>query len=296
MEKKHGANFGNVFVIIFGGLLLAIGLSGFTVPNRIASGGLGGLGTIFFHKFGLPVGMTILVGNIFLISMQAKIVGLKAAWKTILSVVSTSIFTDMLMYGVAGWKLEPLTHDPILACLYGGIFSGLGTGITFRVGGTSGGVDIIGQVLTHLRHIPVGDTILVANSLVSIAAGFAFGPELALYGLLMVFFSGRVIDTVLEVIADNRSVLIISKNPDEISWGIIEELHRGVTCLDGRGMYTGKPTNILLTAVRRGEMPILRRVVHEFDPKAFIIVGDARQVVGKGFVNLDTEVSREKDV
>ncbi|MFZ5952153.1 MAG: YitT family protein, partial [Candidatus Rifleibacteriota bacterium] len=152
------------------------------------------------------------------------------------------------------------------------------------------------QILHVKYHVPVGDVILITNIMVTCLAGWAFGPELALYGLTTVFFSGKVIDAVLEGMSVFRSVMIISSHSDEIGWAIIEELHRGVTCLNGYGVYSGKPTNVLLTAVRRKEMPILRNLIYEFDPNAFVIVGDARQVLGRGFIKLDEEVRREKDV
>jgi uncharacterized membrane-anchored protein YitT (DUF2179 family) len=156
-------------------------------------------------------------------------------------------------------------------------------------------MDIVSQILNFRYHIPVGDTILISNILVTGLAGYAFGPELALYGLITVFFSSKVIDAVLEGMSVFRSVMIITRHSDEIAWAIIEDLHRGVTSLEGTGVYSGRPTTVLLTAVRRKEMPILRQIIHEYDPGAFVIVGDARQIIGKGFVNLEEEVRREKD-
>ena len=265
---------------------------GFTVPNKIASGGLSGLATILFFAINLPVGVTLFLGNFFLIILQVKLIGKKTAWKTLLSVIVTAIFIEFLMNVV---QLKALTKDPILACLYGGILSGIGIGLTFRAGGTTGGVDIISQILHIKKHIPIGDVILISNCFVTLVAGITFGPELALYGLITVFFCGKVIDAVLEGVSVFRSVLIVSKKSDEISWAIIEDLHRGVTSLDGHGVYSAVKTDILLTAVRRREIPILRRLIYTYDPSAFVIIGDARQVIGKGFIRLDDEVRREED-
>lgn len=278
-------------IILTGSAIMTFGSVCFTIPNKIAAGGLMGLATVFYYTIGLPVGTVLAIGNLILIALQSWLIGFKSAWKTIISVVFTGFFIDLLMNV---FHIPPLTHNPILACLYGGILSGVGVGIVFRAGGTTGGVDIVGQILHHRYHFPIGDAILATNCLITLFAGFAFGPELALYGLLTIFFSGKVIDAVLEGISVYRSVLIISKNAEEISWGIIEELHRGATCLDGRGMYTGKPTNILLVAVRRMEMPQLRSLIYDLDPDAFVIVGDARQILGKGFINLGDQVQREK--
>jgi len=262
----------------------------FTAPNKIASGGLTGLATVLYFAVGTPIGTMVLIGNLLLLAIQAKMIGLGSVWKTVLSVIVTSVLTDLMMGPL---HVAPLAKDSLLACLYGGILSGIGVGLTFRAGGTTGGIDIVALIFHHRWHIPIGDTILGANFLITLIAGMVFGPDLALYGLITVFFSGRVIDTVLEGMSVYRSVLIISKQADEIGWGIIEELHRGVTRLDGLGMYTSRPTHILLVAVRRQEMPILRSLIHEFDPNAFIIVGETRQILGKGFINLGEQVRRE---
>jgi uncharacterized membrane-anchored protein YitT (DUF2179 family) len=194
------------------------------------------------------------------------------------------------------FKLPALTNDPILACLYGGLVGGVGVALAFKAGGTTGGMDIISQIMHVKRQVPVGDVILISNIFVTGLAGWAFGPELALYGLITVFFNGKVIDAVLEGMSVFRTVFIISKFPDEVGWAIIEELHRGVTCLNGHGVYSGKPSSVLLTAVRRKEVSRLRMLVYEFDPQAFIIVGDARQVLGKGFIDFNEEMRREKDL
>ena len=281
----------DVIYIIVGSILLAFSLSAFTVPNKIATVGLTGIATILYYIIGTPVGAVVLGGNLVLISLQAWLIGRRSAWKTLLSILVTSAAIELMMnvYG-----MPPLTKDPILACLYGGLISGVGVGMTFRAGGTTGGVDIISQILHFRYHIPVGDVMLFSNVLVTGLAGYAFGPELALYGLITVFFSSKVIDAVLEGMSVFRTVFIISRFPDEISWAIIEDLHRGVTCLNGVGVYTAKPTSVLLTAVRRKEMPILRQIIYEYDPDAFVIVGDARQILGHGFVRLGDEINREK--
>lgn len=291
MSGKRSILWWDIPLILIGSAIMTAGLVFFIVPNKIVSGGLSGLGTIFYFTLGFPVGTVMTIGNLILISIQSWLIGFRSAWKTVVSVVFTGVLIDLLMNSA---HFKPLTHEPILACLYGGILTGIGVGLVFRAGGTTGGVDIVGLILQHLFHIPIGDGILATNFCITLLAGFAFGPDLALYGLITVFFSGKVIDAVLEGITVYRSVMVISKCPDEISWAIMEELHRGVTSIDGRGMYSGQATNILLVAVRRMEMPQLRRLIHEFDPEAFVIVGEACQVLGKGFVSLGDQVRREK--
>jgi len=290
MARQTNVRAMDVLLILFSSLLMSIGIVCFTAPNKIASGGLTGLATIMYFAIGTPIGAVVLIGNLILLGFQAKLIGAGSVWKTVMSVIVTSTLTDLMMGPL---QIQPLAKDALLACLYGGILSGIGVGLTFRAGGTTGGIDIVALILHHRWHIPIGDTILGMNFLITMIAGYVFGPNLALYGLITVFFSGRVIDTVLEGMSVYRSVLIISKQADEIAWGIIEELHRGVTRLDGMGMYTSRPTHILLVAVRRQEMPMLRCLIHEFDPNAFVIVGETRQILGKGFIDLGEQVRRE---
>ncbi len=281
----------DIFYLISGALLLAFSMTAFTVPNRIAPGGISGIATILFFVVKMPVGFTILICNIVLIAMQAKIIGRGSAWKTLFSIIVNSAAIEVMMNVI---PVAPMTTNPILAGLYGGILSGIGVGITFKAGGTSGGMDIVSQKLHYKYRIPIGDVTLVSNIVVTGLAGFTFGAELALYGLITVFFTSKVIDAVLEGMSVFRTVTIISKQSDVIGWAIIEELHRGVTSLEGIGMYSGKPVGVLLTAIRRGELPILRRIVYDNDPKAFVIVGDARQVIGHGFTKLEDEVRFQK--
>ena len=290
--KKYPVRFIDIFYIIFGSIIVAFSLVGFTVPNKIATGGLSGIATILYYSLGTPLSITIFLGNFGLVIAQVLVIGKRSAWKTLMSVSVTSafiaLFTNIL-------HLQALTHNGILACLYGGILLGIGIGITFRGGGTTGGMDIISQILHAKFHFPIGDTILISNCFVTVAAGYVFGPELALYGLVTVFFTGKVIDAVLEGISVFRNVFIVSQHSDEISWSIIEDLHRGVTCINGSGVYSAKPTNILMTAIRRRELPMLRRIIYNYDPTAFVIIGDARQVIGRGFVKLDDEIRIEED-
>ncbi|MDD2997610.1 MAG: YitT family protein [Erysipelotrichia bacterium] len=281
----------DIFYIVFGAFLLAFSLVAFTVPNKIAPGGLTGIATILYFTLKLPVGMTMLLGNVFLIGLQAYTIGSKTAWKTLSSIIITSILIEVMMNV---FKCPPMTTNPILGCLYGGILSGIGIGLTFKAGGTSGGMDVVSQILHYRYRIPIGDVTLVSNVIVTLLAGYSFGAELALFGLITVFFTSKVIDAVLEGMSVFRTVFIISKQSDEIAWAIIEELRRGVTSLDAIGVYSGKPVGVLLTAVRRGELPVLRRLISEFDPKAFVIVGDARQIIGAGFTKIEDEVRFDK--
>ncbi len=279
----------DVLFMTAGLVLSTMGLVNFLIPMQIVPGGLTGIGTILFHKFGIPIGMFVMGGNVILIAVQAKLIGARSSGKTIVAIVVQNIVLDLLtsVYCVAPWA-----NEPMLAALYGGILGGLGVACMFQAGATTGGSEIIAQLLLKLRGVPVGTTLWVADAVVTLAAGMAFGPALALYALIKVYVSGVVIDGFLEGFAVKRLVLIVSSQAEAIGWGIIEELNRGATILNARGMYTGKPTEVLLTAIQRHQVPFLEKVVYSIDPNAFIIVSDARRILGKGFEELG-EVVRD---
>lgn len=282
----------DILWIVAGAAVCSVGLVAFTIPNKIASGGLSGLATVLYYAAGLPVGAVVLGGNALLLLLQWRVVGPRSIGKSVLGIGVMSALIEYLMRGL---QVPALVNDPLLACLYGGILGGVGVGMVFRGGGTTGGTDIVAQVIHRQYRVPVGEAILVTNFLVTVAAGFVFGPELALYGLITVFFSGRVVDIVLEGMSVNRLAFVISDQADVIAQGIIEEIRRGATSVDVRGSYTGSERQMLLVALRRNEVPLLRRLVNSLDPTAFVIVTDARQILGKGFVSLSAEVAREEE-
>lgn len=287
-KKPDSLRFMDVFNMLFGSILLAYGLVAFNTPNDIVPAGLTGIATILYAVARVPIGITLLLGNLFLIFLQARIIGSKSAGKTLFIAIVSSIAIDFLMKYSESLKI--VTKDPLLACLFGSLICGTGIAMTFKAGGNTGGMDIVSQIMQFKFRIPIGDTLLFGNVLVTVLAGYNFGIEKALYSMIFAFLSSRVIDAVLEGVSIFRTVFVITKEPDVIGWGIIEDLRRGVTSLEGTGIYSGKPVNMLMTAIKRGELNILRQIVYRHDPKAFIIVGDARQVLGQGFSKLEDEV------
>ncbi len=307
MERsKDSLRFLDFINLTFGSWLLGYCVAAFTAPNNIVPVGLTGIATILYGIKQIPIGLTILIGNIFLIALQIKMVGKKAAWKTIYVTVVSSIATDIMM-GVYNFSsisthlafldnlekhfiVTSLTSDLFLASLYGGICSGIAMGLIFKTGGTTGGTDIITQIVHFAYKLPIAHVSLCLNVAVLAACAYFKGMHIAMYSLLFVYVSSKVIDIVLEGVSNFRTVFIFTSEPDVIGWAIIEDLRRGATTLEGTGIYSGKKINILMTAIKRGELPLLRTIVYEFDPKAFIIVGDARQILGQGFAKLEDEI------
>ncbi|MDT3703356.1 MAG: YitT family protein [Thermincola sp.] len=268
------------FFILIGVLLTAVGLDMFLVPNRIAAGGVSGIATILHYVAGFPVGTAMLAINIPLFIIGIKQFGLGMGLRSLFGTVTLSLLIDLM----ASLEIPEPTQNPLLASIYGGIIVGIGIGIVFRNKGTTGGTDLAAAIINNYMKLSVGVVLFIVDASVIIAAGLAFhSAELALYALLTVFLTARVIDIVQEGFGNTKAALIISNKPEEVADAILKKLDRGVTSLSGKGMYTGNEREVILSVVTRPEISILKDLVHEIDPKAFVILTDVHEVLGEGF-------------
>jgi uncharacterized membrane-anchored protein YitT (DUF2179 family) len=179
--------------------------------------------------------------------------------------------------------LRSVTSDPLLYTLYGGLLDGLGVGLVFRARGTTGGIDIVARLLEQRYGIQPGRAMLGMNAAVFGAAFIGYGPEKALYALLVAFVGGLALDYTLAAGTGARQALIVTSNPDALTSAILHDLGRGVTMLEGYGGYTGAERAVLLCVVGRAELSFLKEIVSRADPHAFVIVGEASEVLGEGF-------------
>lgn len=263
--------------VLIGTAIVAAAFQLFLVPNQIAAGGISGLGIILFHLLRIPVGLTILLLNLPLFIIAAKIFGGRFIVRGLFGATALSALVELLAF------LPVVTEDLLLASLYGGIVMGIGIAIVFRARGSTGGTVLAAQVLNKLFGFTMGQSLLGVDFLVVALAGLVFNLELAMYALISLFVSSRVIDLVQEGLGNSKAALIISDKTDEIAEKIIKELDRGATVLTGKGAYTGQAREMVLTVVSQSEVPRLKNIVHETDPRAFVIVGSAHEVVGEGF-------------
>lgn len=261
-----------------GSLITALGLVAFLIPHKIAAGGVSGLATVIHYVFGFPVGLTMLFFNIPLFLIGMKELGITVGVKSLFGTVILSLFIDGLSPFIGVW-----TTNPLLATLYGGVLSGLGLGIVFRSKGTTGGTDLAAALIHKYLKSSLGMSLLAIDGLVIILAGFAFSVEAALYALITVFVTGKLIDVVQEGLEYAKAAYIISEKYQDIADIILSELNRGVTSLSGKGIYTGEEKEVLLCVVSRREVSELKELVYKVDPRAFVIVSDVHEVLGEGF-------------
>jgi len=259
--------------------LTALGLDMFLIPNKIAAGGVSGIATILHYLVGVPVGAAMLVLNVPLFLMAIYRLGLKFGFRSLYGTLAVSLSIDAL----APFVPVP-TGDLLLACLFGGVLVGLGLGIVFRYRGTTGGTDLAAAVLRSYTGANVGQLLFLVDATIVLAAGFAFNSaELAMYALIALVVSIRVIDMVQQGLRRAKAAFIISANPGAIAAAVMEQLQRGATLLDGHGAWSGKKREVLLVVMNSNEVSKLKALVADQDPQAFVIVTEIHEVLGEGF-------------
>ena len=268
-------------LILLGAFLQALSMRLFLVPASLVSGGISGIAQILHYSLGWPIGLVVLLGNIPLFIIGWRYLGgPRFTLRTLFSIVVFSIFTDVL---IAITGSDPITNDILLNTLYGGILLGVGLGIVYLGRGTSGGTDILGRILNQRLGMSISMAYLLTDSFAVILAGFFFGWEKALYGLIMIFLSGVAADTASQGASIIRTAFIITDETEKVVSSIQQQLDRGSTVISAKGGYTGKDRPIVYCVVTAAEVIRLKSIVHEADPDAFMVVGQANEALGEGF-------------
>jgi uncharacterized membrane-anchored protein YitT (DUF2179 family) len=274
-------------LVLLGALFQALALRIFLIPAQLASGGVSGLSQILNNYTGWPIGIMVLIGNLPILILGWRFLGgPRFAARTAFALITFSILVDVPMNFLPG---NGLTDDLILNSLYGGVISGIGFGLVYRGRGTSGGSDVLARILSHWKGIPVSQSYLMTDALIILLAGLAFSWENALYALVMLYVSGIAAESISQGSNILRTGMIITANPDPIKDEIFHRLRRGVTIMDVRGGYSGEEKTILLCVVTRAEIPHLKALTRELDPRAFIIIGHAHEVRGEGFLPINED-------
>lgn len=274
---KKTAVYIEYFGVLLGTAVVAASFNMFLLPNKIAAGGISGLGVILYFLLQVPAGLTIFLLNLPLFILAARMFGAPFIFRGLFGAVSLAVLVEVLAV------LPVVTYDLLLASLYGGILMGIGIALVFRARGSTGGTVLAAQLLNKIFGSTMGQSLIGADFLVVALAGLIFNLELAMYSLISLFVSSRVIDLVQEGVSTSKATLIISDHCERIVSRILGELNRGATVFTGKGAYTGLPREMVLTVVSQAEVPRLKAIVHETDSRAFVIVGNAHEVLGEGF-------------
>jgi uncharacterized membrane-anchored protein YitT (DUF2179 family) len=265
-------------LLTIGALISATNVDLFLAPVNIAPGGVSGAAIILNEFTNWPIGLVMLVLNIPLLALGFRYLGrFRFLVRTAYVVILFSLGIDML----ARW-LPPdgLTDDLMLNALFGGVVGGIGSGLIYLGQGTSGGTGIVGRVMQRRTGIPLSQVYMVTDGSIVLAAGLAFGWEMALYALIALFVWGVAADQILEGPSVVRTALIVTDQPEDVSRIVIERLKLGITAWPARGMFTASKHTVLFCTVNRPDVNALRSVVLNVDPHAFIVIGHGHQAVG----------------
>lgn len=258
---------------------MAAGVSLFLLPNELSTGGFSGIGTILYYLLNLPLGTTVLILNVPLLIVAYIKVSKKLFVRSIYGTIVYSVAIDLLD------KIPQLTQDKFLACIYGGILVGIGTAIILKFNASTGGSDLLSYVIRAFRpQYKSGSLILTVDTIIiSLNVFFFKNIEVGLYSAIAIFLMGKMIDLIFEGVNFTKILLIVSPKYKEIAIEISEKLKRGSTAIYSKGMYTNEEKMTLLCVGSRTEAYEIQNIAREIDKNAFIIILNAREVLGKGF-------------
>ncbi|EUJ32506.1 YitT family protein [Listeria cornellensis] len=263
--------------VILGAFIIALAFNVLLLPNHVASGGVSGISTIINYLTGWTPAYIQWAFNIPLFFAGVFFLGYQFGIKTFVGTMIMPLF----VYLTSDWTVW--THEPLVAALFGGVLVGMGLGIVFRGKASTGGTDVIAQILHKFTNLSLGICVALIDGFVVIAAMFVFDIESGLYALIGLFATSKTIDLVQVGLNQSKTVLIISEKQDEIRHAILYKIDRGITRLSAKGGYTEDDRQILLCVIAQSEFSRLKGVIKEIDPSAFVVVMSASEVMGEGF-------------
>lgn len=270
----------NSFYIFSGALVLALGIVLFLAPNRIATGGTPGIAILLNYLISFPIGSLMLLINLPLLLVSIKMLGKAFAIRSVSAILLTSLLIDL--FGEI-LHLQPLSHNALLATLYGGIAVGVGVGLILRGNASAGGTTIIARLVAARSHYKPGQVILVFDVFIIIASGFVFQDiERALWSMISIYATAKCIDMILTGTLSEKVVHIATSKADLLSQKIIEQLGRQGTILTGTGLYKGEAKTLIFVTVEARRITLLRDIIRTHDPDAFMVVMDAAEMLGRG--------------
>ena len=265
--------------ILMGTAIIAFGTTFFLLPNQLSAGGFSGIGTITYYLLGIPLGTTTLILNtpLFIISLIKN--GKKFFLNAVLGTVLLSVFLNVFE------GIKAVTTDRFLACIYGGIIIGIGTAIILRANASTGGTDLLTQIIKAFKpNVKISSLIIVLDIIIVLLNVFFFKElEIGLYSAITIYIMGKMLDIFFEGINFGRIIYIVSPKHEYIAKEIASRIRRGTTSLKAKGMYKKEEKNVLMCVASRNEIREIRNIVNEIDKKAFIVISNAREVFGEGF-------------
>lgn len=270
-------------IITFGLFLFAIGWVLFVIPAGISGGGISGVAAVIYYASDIPISISYLAINVVLVLIAIKILGANFGVKTIYSILVLTAFFALF----EGTVREPLVDDMFLSSVIGGMLNGVGLGVVFSRGGSTGGTDIFAMIINKYRNVSPGRVIMLCDVIIIGSVYFVFkSVEKLVYGYVVMWVVSYALDSFLSGANRSAQMFIISKEYEKIAEYINKEAIRGVTLLDGSGWYTKQDTKVIMSVVRKKETGAIFRQIKQLDPDAFISMGSVMGVYGQGFEKL----------
>lgn len=266
-----------VVMIVIGAAMMAVALEIFLVPNKLIDGGITGISIMLAHVFHIPLGILLTLLNLPFLIIGYKQIGKTFALSTLFAVIVMSIGTQLLH------PVHPITVEPLLAAVFGGVILGVGVGLVVRYGGSLDGTEIVAILVSKRLPFSVGEVVMFFNLFILSGAGFVFGWNNAMFSLIAYYIAFKVIDITLEGLDQSKSVWIISDKFRDIGEALTERLGRGVTYLDGEGGFSGDNKKVIFVVITRLEEAKLKSIVEDWDSDAFIAIGNIHDVKGGRF-------------
>lgn len=279
MGVRGKSPFRDYILILIGASIMGFAIKNIYDPIGLVTGGASGVAIILKKQFGVPLWLTNTAINIPLFAAAAKLKGWSFIKRTLLATVTLSVSLYVIP------EMPFLMDDLFLTALFGGLITGAGAGIVFACQATTGGTDMLAAIIRRwLPHYTLAQILQVLDAAIVLIGAGIFGVTYALYALIAIYAVSKVSDGIIEGMKYSKVAYIISDKSTEIAAAILKELERGVTALDARGMYSGNRKDVLFCVVSRKEIAQLKELVVSHDAQAFVIVSDAREVLGEGFI------------
>lgn len=264
-------------MIMLGALIYTFGLELFLIPNHTIDGGVTGISLMLSTLTGMPFGLFFVAINLPFLYLGYKHIGRSFTYQTLWGVLCVAFFNSIMHYA------RPVTDDPFLAAVYGGIILGIGVGLIIRSNGSLDGTEIVAIILDKKISFSVGEIIMGFNLVILGTAGFVYSWNSAMYSLIVYFIAYKMMDLVIKGLDESKGVMIVTNLPDEVAQALMSRLGRGVTILYGEGGYLKEEKRILYSVISRLEMTKIKDVIYEEDPNAFVTITDVYDVFGGQF-------------
>ncbi len=274
--KKYAYQY---FMVALGCIIMSVAINAFYVPNKMLSGGISGVAALAYYIADLPMGMVTFVCNVPLFFLAVRYMNKAYFIGSLYGMICLSIALDAFHF----LTTYTVVHDKVLACIAGGALYGLGTACMYRVGGNSGGTDIIGAIVQKHYSISISTTVFLLNMVLLAVSSFFFGIEPVLYTMLAFFVVSKTSNAFTIGFDFKKNIIIISNKHLEIAEEIIKVVGRGVTYLHGEGAFTHQEREVLFVVVKLTQLAKIKEICHSIDPDAFLIIHDVNDVFGRGF-------------